>query len=116
MGRDVLRRVCIASEPRKIVSTKPPRIRSVGEQVGVLNKIEYSLASDLAGRLIERYTNAEIDSVYVVFNEFKSVIAQRLVVEQLLPIERIGAQEIAQSREMQLEEKQRVLEAAKGAG
>jgi len=82
----------------------------------VLNKIEYSLASDLAERLIERYTNVEIDSVYVVFNEFKSVIAQRLVVEQLLPIERIGAQEVAQSRDMQLEEKQRAIEAAKGAG
>src|SRR5207245_7379839 len=115
-GRDFLRRRFRAAEPRKADSTEPPRTTLVGEQVGVLNKIEYSLASDLAERLIERYTNAEIDSVYVVFNEFKSVIAQRLVVEQLLPIERIGAQEIAQSREMQLEEKQRVLEAAKGAG
>ena len=32
--------------------------------------------------------SAEIDSVYIVYNEFKSVIAQRLVVEQVLPIER----------------------------
>jgi F-type H+-transporting ATPase subunit gamma len=115
-GRDFLRTRFRAAEPRKTDSTEPPRTTLIGEQVGVLNKIEYSLASDLAERLIERYTNSEMDSVYVVFNEFKSVIAQRLVVEQLLPIERIGAQEIAQSREMQLEEKQRALEAAKGAG
>src|SRR3989449_2085512 len=115
-GRDFLRRRFRAAEPRKTDSIEPPRTTLVGEQVGVLNKIEYSLASDLAERLIERYTNAEIDSVYVVFNEFKSVIAQRLVGEQLLPIERIGAREIAQSREQQLDEKQRALEAAKGAG
>jgi F-type H+-transporting ATPase subunit gamma len=115
-GRDFLRRRFRVAEPRKADSTEPPRTTLVGEKVGVLNKIEFALASELAERLIERYTHAEIDSVYVVFNEFKSVIAQRLVVEQLLPIERIGAQEVAQSKEMELEEKRRALEAAKGAG
>src|SRR5437868_9599379 len=115
-GRDFLRRRFIAAEPRKADSTEPPRTTLVGEQVGVLNKIEYSLASDLAERLIERYTNAEIDSVYVVFNEFKSVIAQRLVVEQILPIEQIGVAAVRQAQEMTQEERERALEAAKGAG
>src|SRR6266699_5908047 len=115
-GRDFLRRRFRTAEPRKSDSTQQAGTTLVGEQVGVLNKIEYSLASDLAERLIERYTHAEIDSVYLVYNEFKSVIAQRLIVEQLLPIEQIGAPEIAQAREMDLEEKQRALEAAKGAG
>src|SRR5438874_12833692 len=59
-GRDFLRRRYPASEPRKTDSIEPPRTTLVGEQVGVLNKIEYSLASDLAERLIERYTNVEI--------------------------------------------------------
>ena len=115
-GRDFLRRRFKAAEGRKSDSTHQPSTTLVGEQVGVLNKIEYSLASELAERLIERYTHTEIDSVYLVYNEFKSVIAQRLIVEQLLPIEQIGAPEIAQAREMDLEEKQRALEAAKGAG
>jgi F-type H+-transporting ATPase subunit gamma len=88
----------------------------VGEQVGVLNKIEYSLASELAERVVERYQRAEIDSVYLVYNEFKSVIAQRLVVEQLLPVERIGEPAIADAQEMELEQKRRVVEAAKGTG
>ena len=57
----------------------------------MLNKIDYSLASEISEQIIERYTHAEIDSVYIVYNEFKSVIAQRLVVEQILPIEHIGA-------------------------
>jgi F-type H+-transporting ATPase subunit gamma len=115
-GRDFLRRRFRAAEPRKADSAEPARTMLVGEQVGVLNKIEYTLASELAERLINRYTHAEIDSVYLVYNEFKSVIAQRLVVEQLLPIERIGAPEIAQAKEMELEEKRRAMEAAKGAG
>jgi F-type H+-transporting ATPase subunit gamma len=115
-GRDFLRRRFQTANPGKADSTQPPRTALVGEQVGVLNKIEYSQASDLSERLIERYTHAEIDSVYLVYNEFKSVIAQRLVVEQLLPVERIGAPEIAQAQEMELDEKKRALEAAKGAG
>jgi F-type H+-transporting ATPase subunit gamma len=115
-GRDFLRRRFSSAEPRKADSREAPRTTLVGEQVGVLNKIEYSLASDLAERIIERYTHAEIDSVYIVYNEFKSVIAQRLVVEQLLPVEHIGAPEIAQADEMKLEDKKRALEAAKGAG
>src|SRR5438477_8778968 len=115
-GRDFLRRRYKAAEPRKAGSTEGAGITLVAELVGVLNKIEYSLASEVAERVIERYTHAEIDSVYIVFNEFKSVIAQRLVVEQLLPVEHIGTPEIAQSKEMDLEEKQRALEAAKGAG
>ena len=74
------------------------------------------MAAELAERVIERYAKEEIDSVYVVYNEFKSVIAQRLVVEQVLPIEHIGAPEVRQAQEMTEKEKERALEAAKGAG
>jgi F-type H+-transporting ATPase subunit gamma len=115
-GRDFMRRRFKTAEPRKADSNGSQATTLVGEQVGVLNKIEYPLAADVAERVISRYTHAEIDSVYLVYNEFKSVIAQRLVVEQLLPIEQIGAPEIAQAKEMELEEKRRALEAAKGTG
>ena len=114
-GRDFLRRRFAQVEPRKADATTPRQTTLVGEQVGVLNKVDYSLAEELAERLIERYAKAEIDSVYIVNNEFKSVIAQRLVVEQLLPIEEIGAPGIAQADEMDLKEKKRALAAAKGA-
>jgi F-type H+-transporting ATPase subunit gamma len=74
------------------------------------------MASEFAERIIERYERAEIDSVYLVFNEFKSVIAQRLVVQQILPVEQIGTPAVADAKEMELEEKKRAIEAAKGAG
>ena len=66
--------------------------------------------------MIERYSDDEIDSVYLLYNEFKSVIAQRLVVEKVLPIEQVGEQDVAQAQEMSLKEKQRALEAAKESG
>src|SRR2546423_9114678 len=115
-GRDFLRRRFSSAEPRKGGSDQASGTTLIGEQVGVLNKIEYPLASELAERIIERYTRAEVDSVYLVYNEFKSVIAQRLVVEQVLPVEQIGAPAIADVQEMELEEKRRALEAAKGTG
>jgi F-type H+-transporting ATPase subunit gamma len=115
-GRDFMRRRFSAAEPRKADSGGSAGITLVGEHIGVLNKIEYPMASEIAEQIIARYTHAEIDSVYIVYNEFKSVIAQRLVVEQLLPIEQIGSPKVAEAKEMDLEEKKRAIEAARGAG
>ena len=88
-GRDFLRRRYRTAEPRAVDSQTPPQTTIVGEQIGIFNRIDYALVSELAERVIERYSREEIDAVYLVFNEFKSVIAQRLVVEQILPIEQI---------------------------
>jgi F-type H+-transporting ATPase subunit gamma len=115
-GRDFLRRRFKTAEARKADATSESQITMVGDHVGVLNKIDYSLASEISERVIARYTHAEIDSVYLVYNEFKSVISQRVVVEQVLPVEHIGAPDIAQASEMELKDKQRAIEAAKGTG
>jgi F-type H+-transporting ATPase subunit gamma len=115
-GRDFMRRRFKTAEPRKAGLSASPQTTLVGEYAGVLSKVDYALAAEISEGIIERYTRAEIDSVYLVYNEFKSVIAQRLVVEQVLPVEHIGAPEVAQAREMELEEKQRAIEAAKGTG
>jgi len=87
-----------------------------GEHIGVLGKVEFAQASTLAESVIRRYRREEIDAVYVVFNEFKSVIAQRLVVEQILPIEQIGQPAVRQAEEMTEEEKKKAKEAAINAG
>jgi F-type H+-transporting ATPase subunit gamma len=115
-GRDFLRRRFPTAEPRKADAQSQSQTTLVGEQIGVLNKIDYAMASELAERVIERYSREEIDSVYLLYNEFKSVIAQRLVVEQVLPIEHIGSPEILQADGMTQKEKERAVEAAKDAG
>jgi F-type H+-transporting ATPase subunit gamma len=58
----------------------------------------------------------EIDACYIVYNEFKSVISQRLVVEQLLPLIKIGSPLVAGVVELTMEERERAAEAARSAG
>ena len=115
-GRDFLRRRYRTAEPGTTASPAAAQTTIVGEQIGIFNKIDYTLASELAERVIERYAREEIDAVYLLYNEFKSVIAQRLVVEQVLPIEHIGAPEVRMAEAMTEKERDRALEAAKEAG
>src|ERR687884_212988 len=68
-------------------------IQLVGEYVGLTGKgsIEYAEAQEIAHRIIERFTeDEELDKVFVIYNEFKSVLQQRVVVEQILPVSRVG--------------------------
>jgi F-type H+-transporting ATPase subunit gamma len=115
-GRDFLRRRYKSAQPRPANSEVPASTTIVGEQIGVLGKLDYEMVSEFAQTVIDRYGKQEIDSVYLVYNEFKSVISQRLVVEKVLPIERVGEVGVAQVEEMTAEERRRALEAAKGAG
>ncbi len=54
--------------------------------VGVSGKISYSNAQEIANNIIESYINETIDEVLLIYNEFKSVIAQNVSVMKLLPI------------------------------
>jgi F-type H+-transporting ATPase subunit gamma len=58
----------------------------LAEHVNVLNKATYADAAAIAKATVERFRNGEIDSVYLLNNEFKSVILQRLSVRKLLPV------------------------------
>ncbi len=63
----------------------------VEEYIGMTGKgrVEYSEAVDLARDVINRYTeDKELDKVFIIYNEFKSVLQQRVIVEQLLPVSR----------------------------
>jgi F-type H+-transporting ATPase subunit gamma len=56
------------------------------EDVGVFQHVTYDHAQAIAKAAIEEFTTENVGSVYVVYNEFKSVMQQRIVVERLLPI------------------------------
>jgi len=58
----------------------------LAEHVNVLNKATYADAAAIARATVERFRKGEIDSVYLLNNEFKSVILQRLSVKKLLPV------------------------------
>jgi len=57
-----------------------------GEHVGEFQKVEYGPAARLAEGLIGRYSREETDAVYLLYNEFKSMLAQTLKVQRVLPV------------------------------
>jgi F-type H+-transporting ATPase subunit gamma len=59
------------------------------EQVNLFQALQFSHAHDIAHAAIEAFTTAQVDSVYLIYNEFRSVIQQHIVVERLLPIPRL---------------------------
>jgi F-type H+-transporting ATPase subunit gamma len=61
--------------------------RLTGEHVGILGNPRYEDAAAIARKAIERFREGEIDAVYVLNNEFKSMVAQRLSEARLLPVE-----------------------------
>ena len=61
-------------------------IRKAGEFVGLLGKLRFSDAQPISKQIIDAYTSEEVDAVDFVYNEFKSILVQRLTVERYLPI------------------------------
>jgi F-type H+-transporting ATPase subunit gamma len=91
-------------------------VEVTGDHPGMLLKLESSRVHALAEDIISRYVREEIDAAYIVYNEFKSVITQRLVVERILPLIKIGVSEITGAVEPSQEERSKVVEAAASAG
>ena len=92
------------------------RIEVVGDYPGFLDKPSFERVAELGREAVNLYIDQKIDAVYVVYNEFKSVISQRVVVEQILPIQKVGEHAIEQSEEMMREERDEQARAAASAG
>src|SRR2546423_1922160 len=58
------------------------------EQIGLFQALKYADAQQIGRAAVEAFTSGRVDAVQLVYNEFKSVMQQRVVVEQLLPIAR----------------------------
>ena len=63
------------------------------EEVGLFQNPKWSHAQAIAQTAIKEFLGPEISSVYLVYNEFRSVISQRVVIEKLLPIPRLNEAE-----------------------
>ena len=63
------------------------------ESVGIFQKLSFNDAVPIAEVAIEQFTSGAASSVYLVYNEFKSVMSQRIVVERLLPISRLEGEQ-----------------------
>jgi F-type H+-transporting ATPase subunit gamma len=92
------------SRPGKKITTIPvgkkgrDSLRRAGftfaaEYVNVLARVDFKTAREIANLVAELYVKEEIDSVYIVFSEFKTVMTPTLAVEKLLPVESIRDEE-----------------------
>jgi F-type H+-transporting ATPase subunit gamma len=61
-------------------------VEITGEYLGMA-KVQYEDAAAIAQKLMERFRDEEIDAVYLLYNEFKSVMAQKVTLAQVLPME-----------------------------
>src|SRR3989475_8246296 len=74
-------------------SLKKAGFNLIAEYVNVLARVDFATAREIATLVTELYTKEEIDSVYMVFSEFKTVMTPNLVVTKLLPVEAVHADE-----------------------
>ena len=63
------------------------RAAIAGDSIGLANKPAYADTAAIARRAMDLYRRAEIDAVYIIYNEFKSVATQKLTVSRVLPVE-----------------------------
>ncbi|MHB8763907.1 MAG: ATP synthase F1 subunit gamma [Deferrisomatales bacterium] len=75
----------VGKKARDYFRNKPVEV--IGQKVELFGKAMFGGAQDIAREVIERYTNRELDVVYMVYNEFQSAISQQVVYDRLLPVE-----------------------------
>src|SRR5271170_1268186 len=124
-GRDLFRRrypiakfaeLNGAEETTRPERQRTGRVEVIGDHPGLLDKVDHDRVRELADDIADRFLHEEIDSVYLVYNEFKSVIAQRVVVERILPIIEFGKNEVVETQAMSVEERAEAARAAATAG
>jgi F-type H+-transporting ATPase subunit gamma len=106
-------------EERPLVRQRGERsapIEVTGDHPGMFEKLRFDAVAEIGQDIVDRYVSGEIDAAYLVFNEFRSVISQRVVVERLVPLAEPGEHEVAQAEEPSIEERERAGEAALSAG
>jgi len=91
-------------------------IEVTGDHPGILGNLHFSAASEIGNDVVERYIAGEIDSAYVIYNEFKSVIAQRVVLQRILPVIAPGKDGPAGLMEIPAEERTKAGQAALSSG
>jgi len=73
-------------------SLKARKVALRKDYTGVHAKLSFEKAHEISSELSERFLSGEVDAVFLLFNEFKSAIAQVVRLKQLLPVETAGAE------------------------
>jgi len=95
---DGVRIVTVGKKSTDFFSKKKYKIYS--KYTGIFGNLQFSNAQTIIQQVVDQYLKGEYDKVEVVYNEFKSVIQQRIVIEQVLPIPPEQIQEAGDSRSL----------------
>lgn len=82
---DNLSLICLGKKASKHFGKRKYHVEE--EYPGFFDELIYNNASEIMKGVTERFKNGTFDAVYLAFNEFKSVIAQNRIIEQVLPID-----------------------------
>ncbi len=121
-GRDLFRRRYGVAEfieeegQEKRRGERKGPIEVAGDYPGMLDRPSFDQVALMSHEVVDRYMEEELDAVYLVYNEFKSVMAQRVVVERILPILEVGKPDIKQAEGMSQEEREEMARAAASSG
>ena len=88
LGETSVTLVVVGKKARDFYRRRQFTVKS--EMLGIFDRLAYSHAQELVGGLMQDYLAEEVDEVYLMYNEFRSVAVQRPVRQQLLPIEAQG--------------------------
>jgi F-type H+-transporting ATPase subunit gamma len=59
------------------------------QYTNIFKQVRFEDAKEIADKTIRAYTEGDLDAIYIVYNEFKSMLSQRIVLKRLLPLERL---------------------------
>src|SRR5207253_537554 len=83
---------------------KKREVKAVETITNLANEIRYEMAAHLADKIMNDFTKGAYDEVFVVYNEFKSAISQKVIAEKLLPIQPLTREETVNATEADIKE------------
>ncbi|TAL17368.1 ATP synthase F1 subunit gamma [bacterium] len=75
----------VGKKARDYYKSRP--VEKFGEKAELFGNVSYGHAQEIGREVVERYTNKELDLVYMVYNEYRSALSQVVVYDRLLPVE-----------------------------
>jgi F-type H+-transporting ATPase subunit gamma len=82
---------CIGRKSSEFFTQKDFRL--AGKRTGIFSELKFEDALSISDELSKAFLEGVFDKVLLIYNEFKSIIQQKIIVEQLLPIPNIVDQD-----------------------
>ncbi len=76
-------------------------LKPMSKHVGIFSALEFQTARLISQQAVDWFLRGEVDRVDIIYNEFKNVAQQRIVVEQFLPVPPLASDPAKASAEVQ---------------